>query len=339
MLLSAAAAAAQTGERVDTTEDDSWNEDWTLDSLDPDDFAFDSEEQIYHLSRGWFPTPNRGSSLSLTTEFLYVDVHDRATDLRSSAIVPTTEPFTWHNPYRCGFFSYLIDNLMGGGGCTERTIRAVSDGEELDELYPESGFDEFGLRFVHNFRFPVMLRAEGYYRQFKGILFSEDTSRAYLSFDGAPRSFREIGVLTHTQYSVAGSIGLQIPFYGVFLDSDFGRLGSYYYVYGGVGGGYAVVSRTTQYAQIADAKDEIRYGNGQDTVTLMHTNDAEGIGRLRTSIETALGWGLTAEFFTLGFEAFLSIPTRSMLEDAEWREYAAGLRFSVGYAWGMEASK
>ena len=131
-------AAAQPGSGDDGKDD--WNEDWTLDSLDPDDFDFDTE-QIYHLSRGWFPTPSRGVSLSLVTDVLYSDTHDRATGLRTAALKPTTEPFDWHDPYACGFFDYWLDEgLTSGlfGGCEERTIRKSNSDDPTDERFPSA---------------------------------------------------------------------------------------------------------------------------------------------------------------------------------------------------------
>ena len=319
--------------------DDDWNEDWTLDSLDPDDFDFDTE-QIYHLSRGWFPTPSKGASLSLSKDVFYSDVHDRTTGLRTAALKSTTEPFDWHNPYACGLFDYFFDEgLTGGlfGGCEERTILKVNSDEATDERYPRSSFSEWGLRFLYHLPFPAVLRAEGAYRSVQGMIFSEDTSRSYLSLEGVPRSFREITAVHHSQHVLSGAIGLQIPIYGIFFDSDFGEIGSYYYLYGGVGADYGVATKTIQYAQIADAKDQLRYHNGQDTVTVMLESNTPGINRLRTSIEGAMGWNFTAEFFVFGFEAFISVPTTSLVTDGEWKEYYAGLRFNIGYQWGTRA--
>ena len=88
-------------------------EDWTLDSLDQEDFEDierDGGNKIVHISRGILPTPSPGASIELVAPFLYNGVHDRATDLRTSAFAPTAEPFSWHDPYNCGFFEYLVDD-------------------------------------------------------------------------------------------------------------------------------------------------------------------------------------------------------------------------------------
>ena len=314
-----------------TANGDEWGEDWTLDSLNMEDFDF-NVDQIYTYSRGWFPTPYQASSISFFGDFIYSDVHDRATGLRSSALVPTTEPFDWHDPYNCSGLGKFF-----GFDCREKQILAKNSDEPLEDGYPRTYLTELGLRFLYHLPFPAILRAEAMYRGSEGLLYSEDTSRSYLSFDGSPRPFREISVLYHNQDAVAGSIGLQIPVWGVFFDSDFSSIGSYYYVFGNVSADYALFRRTIQYAQIADAKDQIRYENEQDTVTLMNTTSPKGIRQLRTSWEAGMGVGFSAEFVVLGLEAFLSVPMTSMLDDGDWKQYYAGLRFSIGYQWGTRA--
>lgn len=315
-----------------TSTNDEWGEDWTLDSLNVEDFDFDAE-QVYAYSSGWFPTPFNAASLSVFSGAFYNDVHDRATDLRTAAFVPTTEPFGWRDPYNCSAVGKFF-----GFECREKQI-LNKKGEPVEEGYPRTNYSEIGLRFLYHLPFPAILRAEGAYRISDGLLYSEDTSRAYLSLDGVPRSFREIGVLFHHQDVISGGIGLQIPVYGTFFDSDFISIGSYYYLFGQVAADYAVVAETTQYAQIADAKDHISFDNGQDTVTLMRPGApaSKNIERLRTSWEAGIGWGVSAEVFVFGFEAFISVPFKSMVNDGDWKQYYTGLRFNVGYQWGTRS--
>lgn len=317
------------GEVGDSTErGDEWGEDWTLDSLNADDFDFDTE-QIFHLSRGWFPTPFKAVSLSLTATFPYADVFDRAANLRTRAFRPTTAPFDWHNPYN----GSILSDILGLENKERKILKPDSD-DPTDEGYPVTAYEEYGLRFLYHLPVPAVLRADASYRHSGGMLFSEDTSRSYLSLDGVPRSFREIGVVYQNQHGVSGAVGLQIPFYGIFLDSDFGSIGSYYYLFGGVSADYSFVSKTTQYAQIADAKDQIRYANGQDTATLLQRETPEGINRLRTGVEAGLGMCFSAEYVVLGFELFLSSQLNSLVDDASWRQYYAGCRVMLGVQWG-----
>ena len=329
----------------DPPEEDEYEwEDWTLDSLDQEDFEDierDGGNKIIHISRGVLPTPSPGASIEIVAPFLYNGVHDRATDLRTTAFVPTTEPFGWHDPYNCGFFEYLIDDLALSeyfGGCQEREILKSNSNEPVEDGYPQRGFAEVGLRLSYHLPFPAIIQADGRYRHATGLLFSEDTSRAYLSYDGAMVPFREISVYTYDSYSLSGAVGLQIPIYGAFATTDIATIGSYYYLYGGLAADYALSNRGVQYSQIADAKDVIRYGNQQDTAVQSRRNNPDGFNRLRTSIEGAIGWRVLGEIITFGLEAYLSAPTTSLLEDGEWRQYYGGMRFYLGYLWGTGAT-
>ncbi len=345
-LITAVVATAQ-GPGSDTTDlpetNDSLDEwrydDYSIDSLDPEDFDFDSEEFV-RTSTGWFPKPAPGATIGIDLPIL-VGIFDRADGIRSTALVATTEPFSDDDPYDCGFFEYLLDDLGVGefiGGCSERRILRPGSDEPTEDGYPVRSYSNIGLRFQYNLPFPLIIRAAAGYRRAEGLLFSEDTTRSYLGYDGRLRPFREIGVLAYDRQSIAGEIGLQIPIYGAFIESDIVNVGSYYYIYGGYGAEYALANRAVQYTQIADVKDQIRYGNDQDTTTLLRRNNPEGFDRVRTSIEVAVGWNLLFEVATIGFELTASIPTRSNLKDAEWKSYYGGARLTFGYLWGTGAS-
>jgi len=304
-------------------------EDWTLDSLDEEDFeAIDQENagEVIHISTGVLPTPSPGASIEVYFPFVYNDVFSRASGLRSSWVAPTTEPFEWRDPYDCPFIEF--------DGCNEKKIMERGSSDEVKDGYPESEFSEFGLRLSYHLPVPGVVNVSGAYRHAVGLLYSEDTSRAYLSYDGLMRPFREIGVLHYKHYSVSGSVGLHIPVYGAFLTTKSFTAGSYYYIGGALSADYALVNRAEQYTQIADAKEQIRYGNHQDTAVLMRMSQPPGFNRFRSSVEVNLGWRVAAEVITFGIEGFLSIPRTSLLEDADWWLYYGGVRMYVGYLWG-----
>lgn len=312
----------------DDEEEYPW-EDWTLDSLDEEDFEEidpGNTAEVIHISTGLFPTPSPGASIELYFPFVYNDVFNRASGLRSAFIAETTEPFSWRDPYNCPFIEF--------DGCEEKTILMPGTDEEVEDGYPTVEFSEIGLRLSYHLPLPGVVSVSGAYRHAVGLLYSEDTSRAYLSFDGGMRPFREIGVLQYRQHSVSGSVGLHIPVYGAFLTTKGMTLGSYYYVGGAYSADYALVNRAEQYSQIADAKEQIRYGNRQDTAVLMRRNQPPGFNRYRSSVEVNLGWRVAAEVITFGIEGFFSIPRTSVLEDADWWQYYGGFRMYVGYLWG-----
>lgn len=303
-------------------------EEWTLDSLETEDFdeIDDGINEVVHYSKGILPTPSPGASFELVFPLFYNNVFDRAEGVRSAFAARTAEPFGDDDPYNCPFRLF--------GDCEERTILERGGSREADGGYPEREFAEFGLRLSYHLPLPAVLQVALAYRHAGGILYSEDTSRAYLSYDGSIRSFREIGQLHYETWGVSGSVGLHIPVYGAFLTTKALTFGSYYYLGGGLSADYALDSRVNQFTQIADAKDQIRYGNLQDTAVLFRRHQPDGFARLRTGIELHLGWRVTAEVISFGFEAFASLPRESLLEDAEWKEYYGGFRMFVGYLWG-----
>lgn len=301
-------AGSAGAQEIDSTWDDL--------GLDPEGFKYD-EDVIGQVSSGWFPQPYTGYTLSYTGPLFYSDVFDRASNLRSHSLRPTTEPFTWHNPY---------DD-------DEREIYQPYKDEEEDDGYPATGYDEYLLTFLWNLRMPVILRASAGLQVTEGMLFSSDTSRSYLTLRGVAQPFKEVGVVYLKQHSIVGSAGINIPIYGGFIKSEAITLSSYYYIYAGYSAAYAVSSKGTQYTQIANAKDDIRYGNGADTVTLINNARLPDLNRLRTSLDFALGWNVAAEFGALGFEVFASVPQSSVLKDADWKQYFVGLRASIGWHW------
>ncbi len=299
--------------------DDTWN---GLDTLNPEDYSFESD-LIGHYSHGWFPQANTGRSLSISSTGLFSDVYDVAHGIRPRSFVPTTAPFDGHDPYDGG----------------ERTILKTNSDEEADEGYPTTSYTEYMLRYTYNLPMPAVLRASAGLRITDGILFSDDTTRSYLGLNGAPQPLKEVGVAHLKEYLLAGSIGVNIPVYGVFLESEAASIASYYYLHVGVTAAYSMSSRLTQYAQIANAKSELRYGNGVDTVTLLYRSRLEDLNKVRTSIDLAVGWNFAIEFFTFSLEAFGSYPLDQVVNDADWRQYYVGLRGSIGYQWLPESKQ
>jgi len=306
LFLSAHAAHAQ--DETDTTWDDL--------GLDPEGFKFD-EEIFGHVSTGWFPQAYSGYTLSLTGPLFYTDVFDKASGIRPRAFRPTTSPFTESNPY----------------DGDEREILQPNSEDEEDDGYPTSGLQDYSINFLYNLPMPLVLRLNAGVQISEGILFARDESRSYLTIGGAKQQFKEVGVAYLKQYSAVGTGGIVIPLYGGFIRNEATTFASYYYLYGGYSLAYAVSSKGTQYSQIANAKDQIRYGNGADTVTLINQDRFEGLNRLREAIEVGLGWNVAFEGAAFGMEAFVSVPRTSVLDDVEWKQYFVGFRISLGHHW------
>ena len=289
---------------------------WKDLGLDPE--GYDPESDLFgKYSHGWFPQASPAQSLSLTFPVLYSNVYDAGNSIRSRSFVPTTAPFGWRNPFESN----------------EQDILKPNSDEVADDGYPFTSYGEYGLSYTFSLPMPLILRGDARLSIVDGMIFSNDTTRSYLTLSGLKRPLKEVSVLHLEQYLLSGSVGFNIPFYGVFLEWDAMSVSSYYYLHAAASAGFAVSSKATQYMQIANVKDELRYGNGSDTVTVMEAGRLSELNRFRTAIDVGLGWNFSAAVGTFFVEAFVSAPLSTVVRDAEWREYYVGFRFGLGYQW------
>lgn len=288
-----------------------------LEHIDPDEFTVEDDLTLYY-STGWFPRPYAGYTFSLLMES--GDVWDRASGIRSASFVPTRYAFSHSDPY---------------GDSDEREVRK-SFSEDNEDDYPETNLSGYSLAVTANLPLPAVLRLEAGLLISDGVLFSSDRTRSFLGYDGTRRDFHEVGVIYLEEWLIKGAVGVNIPVYGAFVIAGEGAISSWYYAHGGVTAMWQVSNRGTQYAQIADAKDDLRYGNGADTVRLQPRDSWRNVNTFRTAISAGIGWNLSAQFFHFSFEPFVMLPLTSVLDDAEWRQVVGGVRFFLGYQWGTE---
>jgi hypothetical protein len=160
---------------------------WRDLGLDTTGFDITKSDLFTHYSHGWFPQAGKAQTLSLTSTFIYADVFDVAHQIRSRAFVPTTAPFDRRSPF----------------DGDERTILKPNSDEEADDGYPFTEFAEFGLSYTYNLPMPAVLRADASLQISDGILFSNDTTRSYLTLSGLKRPLKEVGVIALSQYALS----------------------------------------------------------------------------------------------------------------------------------------
>lgn len=285
-----------------------------LDSLRPEDFNVETDLVLYH-STGWFPRPFPG--FALVGRFEGTDIWDNARSIRSAAFAPTAFPFSHSNPY---------------GDSEERDIKKKFSDDNEDD-YPETGLTGYSLMFTLNLPFPLVLRADAGLLFADGLLFSSDRTRSFLDDNGSRRDFHEVTGFYLEEYLLKGSLGAQIPVYGAFVDAEDLKLSSYYYIFGEYTAFYSVDRIATQYTQIADAKDKLRYNGGSDTATVRSMTEIPAFNRFRRAVTVGMGWSFSAGPIAFSFEPYISLPLTSVLKDAEWKQYIAGARFGIGYQW------
>lgn len=268
-----------------------------------------------HYSSGWFPQPY---SARMTAVLFTTNIYewDRTSSFRSSSFHPTRASFSSSDPF----------------DGNQTSIKKPNSSDDADDEFPGGGFGSIGALYAINVPALGVLRGAITYDRSRTRLYSVDTSRSFLALNGSPQAFREVNVLFLNQHFLTGHLGLQIPVYGIFFETEAATISSYYYVYAGVQVGGRTVSEATQYVQIADAKDRIRYANGQDTVTVMNKALLPTSNLLRTYADVAIGWRAGFRgIFSFFIEAYSSLPINTVLSDADWKQYRFGIRTVIGF--------
>lgn len=292
---------------------------WYGDLPNPDSLDFMSDF-VKHLSKGWFPTPYKARSVGYTTTISFYQF-DRAESFRSNSFTPTKYPFSAENPYEGD----------------EVDIKKANSDEDAKNDFPSEGYSSMGLMLDYNLPIPCVLRASLCYDITRTRLYSVDTSRSFLALSGLPQPFKEVNVLFSNQHFLSAKVGMLLPFYGIFMETEAVQTSSYYYLYGGVSASGRILTEATQYVQIANAKDRIRFANGQDTLTTLNKAKLSTENTLRYDCDLALGWRFAvrgAVFFDL--QAYASLPLNTVLSDARWMQYRIGLRLGIGYEKGLD---
>ncbi len=269
-----------------------------------------------HVSLGWFPKPFAAHSYFFGSTFR-VGLFNHTHDLRSSSFSPTRFSFQTDKPFEKD----------------EDLILEKNSSNSATDKFPGEGYNNETLGFSVNIP-PLhsILRCRLGYDRNRSRLYSLDTTKSFLTDNGTLQSFKEVSVLFTNQHYASFATDLLVPIYGAFLESEMLSTSSFYYVGIGAQASYVFIDENTQYTQIANAKDKIRFSNGMDTVTTMDKQPYRTTNLWHYNIEPSIGWHVSflgAVMFD--FEAFLSIPMTSVLSDAKWYQYRYGLRMAIGY--------
>lgn len=285
---------------------------WDFENLKEKDFKPDYSFN-YKYNHGWFPAPFP-NNWDLGVFFEGGDVYDLAAKIRSVSFVQTAFPFSNHDPY-------LTD---------ERKIVKSTKKDDFQTDFPSTGYSNFGIHFAFSYFIPVTFSLFSSIRFNDGILFSPDETKSYLNYDGTIKYFKEVGVAYLEETMLDAGFGIKLPVYGLFyrmeLDSEKISLASSYYLKGNFSVSLPLAHKFTQYMQIADAKNDLRYYNTSDTMRLLSETGLKTINKTRMYADIALGTDLIGNNIGVSFEMFLKIPLNSVVKDAVWKQYVFGFR-------------
>jgi hypothetical protein len=323
----------------------------SLDSLeqmeiDPETFRVGDDDLFKYYSHGWFAAPFPSASVSFLTNFLGFTIND-ARGITPLGTVPVRNGFSAQN---------LFDRSPFNENDHRRILKENRRGKERGDYesdYPtdDGAGNRIGLRFAVTLPIPLVLRASVTYDYRNSQLHRREDTKRYLGDDGTPQEFYEVNLLNLREKTLGGSIGVAIPIYGAFLKPvDEAAISSFYFGYIGIAADYALESRVTQYVQIADAKENLRYQNGRDTLRYLSDAALTGVRTLRPAIELAGGMTISGaaniprfSLFGANFggpfgaeltaEAYAWIPVTTVFINDVWRQATVGIRFSIGYQW------
>jgi hypothetical protein len=244
-------------------------------------------------------------------------VHEGVKNLRSASFAPTKTAFNTTWPY-----------------ATDQDVfkeKFSSQDATADDF--SAGYGSRGLIWAKSI--PALwciVRAHALYDRSATTLYAEDNSKQFLRFDGSLQSIKEVNVLNVTQHRCNLGASLILPVYGIYVSSELADVSSLYFVAMGVNSSLLLRSSARQYTHIASPKDEIRFSNGTDTVNVRAETGIQTLNTTQYSLTMSGGWmaGLQGSLFVT-VEPFVTIPLSSVLSDASWYQWYAGVKFSLGY--------
>ena len=281
---------------------------WSLDSLDYNDLDFDADFN-FKTSSGWFANILT-SSTSYMLYFVSGDVYDEAKIRHSSFFAPSRRPL-------------MADFDLDGDQMEFREKFS----KEVGDDGPVTRFSEIGLGMKFKMTNYNFLRIKLGYTWGVSLLGSVDNTKRFLSANGKIKTLKEANLLQLSENGLSFNVGFEIPFYGAFISSDETNLDSYYHLYLGLSGSHYLNSAVNQYLQIVNVKDEVRYRNGKDALTLINNEQLDNLILTKFRLEFGLGWRTIYDGSGFGYELTYSYPLTNAITDQRWLQHI--VKFSL----------
>ena len=285
---------------------------WNLEDLDFGQLEERTAKKMEE-SHGWFPKSITGMKQHGAV-FCFGDNFDIAKGIRSKSFAPTSNPFS--------------DDIFFKN--KEREIKKPNSDEVYGE-YPVTIYSEIGYDFLYSPDFPINLYGRIDVSQPLGLLYSREPKKHFLANNGNRKYLKEASIIYMYEWNLNAAFGFQIPIYGAFLKVGEIAVNSYYYLTMTPSFDFVFWSGATQYMQIANAKSEIRYKNGRDTIQMFEDKALPDLNRIRLGIDLAIGWNGAAGPVGTSFELFGYFPLTSVIDDAIWKQYRFGVRYKITF--------
>lgn len=284
---------------------------WNIEDLDFENLEFESDKFELYQSKGWFPIPYPWD-YNFGIIFGFGDIYDYAIGITSPAFVPTRFRYSGSDPL------------------------SSEDKETIDEpfsdkttSYSATGFTEYGLGIKLNLPVPAVIDGSVSISFQTGNLFDYDYNKSFLTINDKLNPLKEAGIIYLDETMLNFGIGLKIPFYGGYIKVDETDIGSSYYIFAGYYGSNVLSSDGSQYIQIANPKDQIRYYNGKDTVKLLHDVEFDGLNKIRSKIEFGIGLDFDSSGYGFDMGIYYNYYIDDVIKGTAWKQGALIFKYKL----------
>lgn len=283
---------------------------WNLEELNPEDFDFSPDFAIT-FSKGWFPRPLK-TTMGIGIFYSGGSLYDVANRLRSISFIPTYNGFQ-------GDYGFKKD---------QEKIKKKNSKDDEDD-FPEASIWDLGISTIFSSKY-LLLEGKAYYSRSHGILSSIDDTRSFLNLAGKKQKFLEGAVVHLAEHNIGLSVNTIIPIWGAFVFEQ-NSMSSYYYLKAGITWEFPIASEATQYFQILDVKDDLRYRSGADTVRVMFEEKLKTINSGRKRFEIGVGTILDVHVLVFDMHLSYSYMLDAVLKDAVWKQHHLKLTLAAYY--------
>ncbi len=180
----------------------------------------------------------------------------------------------------------------------------------------------YHTNYTIDFRFNVA------YDLNREVLYSEK-KLLYLDND-SPEEFIERTIVYNDETLIKPGAGLLIQILGSsdqYLGGAALGLQQYLSLYLGFSVAVPLSSSATQYLQIKNNNDILRYKNGSDTLRIIDNRQLVDINFFRSYFDAEIGWFVENQI-NFGISAYYSYQLNSILENSNWKQWICGIKLS-----------
>jgi len=302
-------------DKVFLEEDFYYHDNWEMDSI------YFEQDMPVEFSSGWFP---KILFKGADSYFIY-NINFRtnlANNIISNSFVPTVNGFSAKRP--------------SSKALETRRRFSNEKGKSKEQIIKANGGLEIEYRMLFKPMNAILSVRTGISEEINQ-LFSEDKSRSFIDFSGNEVFFKEFSIIQIDELNIKNSILASFPIYGGFIKEGDSNLSSYYFITIGLAATYPIYSLGTQYMQIGNNKDKIRYDNGLIRQTLFKDKQLKTLNNWKYYAIFGVGWEFNTNINDgMKFEILTAYRTNSAISDANWNAFDINIIYALSLSYFKE---